>query len=120
MIQNGTKLQSHYSSINGTPETSMSKSQPIADVKRREEREIREHIDKFVQPTSAASSKGRLHISRDGDPLCVDLKEHNGRGPLSKDATEYVEKDPAVFPVGYRDLCKYCVMLWREVRDAGD
>jgi hypothetical protein len=94
----------------------MSKSRTIDDVADWEEREIRDSIDQWCQPASAASSCGKLHINSDGEPLCIEHKKHNGKGPMSNDETEYVAKDTSVFPVGYRDVCLYCARVWREAK----
>jgi len=83
---------------------SKTKHQPVTPA---EEQAMRDEIDAWVHPEGASMSDGRLHISCDGKPLCTEREGQGGR------AKGYVEKDVAVFPPGYREVCQYCGSLFR-------
>jgi len=61
-----------------------------------------ELLDDFFV-TVNASAPSRIHLTRD----CQMLTRANTSGSVTR-------KDPEVFPYGSREVCRYCVVGWRE------
>lgn len=80
----------------------------IAPATDTEEQRIRDDIDRIVVADGAASYAGRLHIGDgDGQPVCGSYTDRK------LNETSWKQKEPGVFPPGFRPLCRYCVHLWR-------
>lgn len=63
--------------------------------------------DEYNRAKTAGSRGKRLHPLENGEPLCNHLENHNpSRWSNSKPMS--------VFPLGYKELCRYCVKVWRE------
>lgn len=76
----------------------------LPDVTENEEREMRDEIDHWLVSTVVYTQPKMLHLpDSDGEtPLCEDY-----------DPDGFAEKDLAVYPVGYRDVCTQCGYKWR-------
>ena len=88
----------------------------IPEITDAEEMQIRDEYDRFVKGNGHNSKA--LHLPADGDeikPLCDCALRNEGcalNGNQGK--TDWGTKDPAVYPPGYYDICKFCVQRWRD------
>lgn len=91
---------------------------PLPDVTAVEERAMRTEIDKWVVSTGKTTHSSHLHLpsadsdSDDARAYCED----NGGNELTSGSggdANLVEKPTAVYPVGYRDICRMCGHVWR-------
>jgi len=76
------------------------------------ETRIREDKDEFVLVRRASSDNCSLHIpDEDGGPLCdrVARREH-----FYENSADWKRKATAVFPPGYKDICRFCATEWKD------
>jgi hypothetical protein len=75
-----------------------------------EEKRCRGEIDGWLIACSA-NSDNKLHIpGGNGEPVCAHRTTLHGSGRIE----EWKEKDTAVYPLGWKDVCRYCSAIWRE------
>lgn len=72
-------------------------------------KQIWEDFDRITQSSLGGGSNRNLHPVEEGEetPICSEFI--NDRDPGDWQGA----KDIGVFPVGYRDICKFCLAKWR-------
>lgn len=80
-----------------------------------EETQIRSEIPHVI--TGSGQKCKRLHIpdvdSAEPKPACNDTHLKSSRATKNWTDAEWMQKSKAVYPVGYCEICKNCVKLWR-------
>lgn len=78
----------------------MQQNDPLPEVTEEEEKEIHDSLDTFYR---TGTNIGKLHLTDD----CVWLSEDN--------SNDVIEKPSSVYPLGWCDICKWCVEYhWRK------
>lgn len=81
-------------------------AEPIRPATEPEERAMRERFGTILTVTN--QSQLPMHFADgDGRPIC------EARYDEPRDI-EYRDHDVACYPVGYKEVCRYCVKWWRE------
>ena len=81
-----------------------------------EEHQIRDEYNQFV--IGSGMQCKTLHLpgfGKDINTLCDKCHLLN-TNKTSDDGSEWKTKNVAVYPVGYRDICKSCVEKWRKIK----
>lgn len=82
----------------------------INDATRAEEIAIRDAVGEFYLVAGNGHGRPRFHLpGTDGEPRC------GGRTTQHLRDREFEAKATTIYPVGYHDLCKHCVDLWRSL-----
>jgi hypothetical protein len=93
----------------------MNQTKRMPEVRTIEEKAIRETIDCWIQGNGYKCK--RLHIpAPDGEiePYCNVMIRGNRPGNHQyDDEIRWLEKDLAVYPPGYKDVCRACATKWR-------
>lgn len=81
----------------------MSRGKTIPEITEEEEQKIREEFDKILVRSSEWSGK-QIHLpDGEGSTLCS-----------TEEGVEYNEKTFAMYPPGYRSICRHCAGHWRQ------
>ena len=90
--------------------TLMANGDPIPPATQDEQEAIWEQFDRFITTRGSHKPGCGLHLPDGDEPQCDTHVASSNR---------WTTKPSAVYPVGYRDVCRRCLADWRERETEG-